>query len=236
VRVLYVNPRSGQGRGPEVRTEAERRGIRVLELGEDAPAEATIVGVAGGDGSLGGVAAIAIERGIPFVCVPCGTRNHFARDLGLDLEDPVAGLDAFGGGERRVDIGEVAERPFVNNVSLGAYALYRHGRLGELVDRSRRDAVVDGEPVHAAILLVGNNVYDRIGRRGRLDEGVLSVYATAGFVPRAAIERKAQRIEITFPGLEQVDAAIDGEAVTLPAELRFAVRPLALRLLVPPGR
>lgn len=231
MRVLYVNPRSGQGRGSEVRDEAQRRGIRVLELGEDAPAEATIVGAAGGDGSLGGVAAIAIERGIPFVCVPCGTRNHFARDLGLDLDDPVGGLDAFDGVERLVDVGEVAERLFVNNVSLGAYALYQHGRLGELFDRSRRDAVVDGEPVHAAILLVGSNVYDRLGRRERLDEGVLSVYATVGFLPRAAIERKAPRIKIEFPGLREVEAAIDGEAVTLPARLELASRPRALRLL-----
>jgi diacylglycerol kinase family enzyme len=236
VRVLYVNPRSGQGRGSEVRDEAERRGIRVLELGEDAPGGTTAVGAAGGDGSLAGVAGIAVERGIPFVCVPCGTRNHFARDLGLELDDPVGGLDAFDGVERSVDLGTVAGRLFLNNVSLGAYALYQHGRLGELFDRKRRDAVVDGEPIHAAILLAGNNVYDRLGRRERLDEGVLSVYATVGFLPRVAIEKQAPRIEIDFPGLDHVEAAIDGEAVTLPARLELEVRPLGLRLLVPPGR
>ena len=149
-------------------------------LVDETPAGAEIVGVAGGDGSMRGVAGVAIEHDIPFVCVPCGTRNHLARDLGLDLSDPSATLDAFDGVERRIDVGEVDGWVFVNNVSLGAYALLRHGRLGELLDRRRRDAIVGCEPVHAAILLVGSNRYDRLGRRARLDEGVLSIYATAG--------------------------------------------------------
>ena len=50
--------------------------------------------MAGGDGSLGAVAQVAIERELPFVCVPFGTRNHFARDLGLDRNDPIAALAA----------------------------------------------------------------------------------------------------------------------------------------------
>src|SRR6266536_1974314 len=121
-------------------------------------------------------------------------------------------------------------------VSLGAYALLRHGRLGELLDRRRRDAVVDGFAVQAAILLVGNNRYDRLGRRARLDAGELSIYATAGLVPRVAIERTAARVAVELPGLERVEAAVDGEAVTLPARLELAVRPRALRVLVPPER
>ncbi len=44
--------------------------------------------MAGGDGSLASVVAVAIERDLPFVCVPGGTRNHFARDAGLDRNDP----------------------------------------------------------------------------------------------------------------------------------------------------
>jgi diacylglycerol kinase family enzyme len=235
MRVLYVNPRSGKGRGSEVAQEAEGRGIRVLELGDEAPGDVSAVGVAGGDGSLAGVAQIALERDVPFVCVPCGTRNHFARDVGLELDDPVAALDAYDGAERAVDVGEVAGRLFLNNVSLGAYALYQHGRLGELFDRRRREAVVDGRRIDAAILLVSNNVYDRLGRRARLDEGVLGVYATAGFVPRVAIERKALGFELEFPALREVEAAIDGEAVTLPAQLVPRVRPVELRLLVPPA-
>jgi diacylglycerol kinase family enzyme len=236
VRVLYANPRSGEGRAAEVAAAARRRGIVVLALGEEAPGDASAIGVAGGDGSLAGVARISIERGLPFVCVPCGRRNHFARDAGIDPDDPLGALAAFDGSKRRVDVGEVGGRLFLNNVSLGAYALYRHGRLGELLDRRRRDAIVDGEPIHAAILIVGNNAYDRVGRRSRLDEGVLSVYATAGFVPTVALERTAPRFAIEFPGLREVEAAIDGEAVTLPARVEPRTRPGALRLLVPPAR
>jgi diacylglycerol kinase family enzyme len=236
MRVLYVNPRSGRGHGSKVAAEALRRGIRILELGEDAPHESEAIGVAGGDGSLRGAARVAIERQVPFVCVPCGTRNHFARDLGLQLGDPVAGLDAFDGAERLVDVGEANGAVFLNNVSLGAYALLQHGRLGELLDLRRREALVDGARVRAAILLVGNNRYDRLGRRERLDAGELSVYATAGFLPRAAIERAAPQVVVELPGLERVEAAVDGEAVTLPGRLELRVRPRGLRVLVPPER
>src|SRR5690348_13950758 len=127
--LLLINPRAGSSRGPsaaELCAEAERRGIeaRVLGEGDDAvalarDADAESLGAAGGDGSVAGVAAVAVERDLPFVCVPFGTRNHFARDLGLDPDDPIAALDGFAGEERRVDVGRVGERRFLNNVSLG---------------------------------------------------------------------------------------------------------------------
>src|SRR4029078_12726310 len=85
-------------------------------------AEAEVLGAAGGDGTVASVASVAVERDLPFVVVPYGTRNPSARALGLDLDDPVAALDAFEGEERRVDVGRVGERRFLNNVSLGAYA------------------------------------------------------------------------------------------------------------------
>src|SRR5215211_3028128 len=125
--MLLVNPRSGS-ESPSVddlAAAAETRGVdvRVLEPGEDAAAlawEADVdtIGVAGGDGSLAAVAEVAIERDVPFVCVPLGTRNHFARDVGLDRDDPIGALAAFDGSERRIDIGSVGDRVFLNNVSL----------------------------------------------------------------------------------------------------------------------
>jgi len=85
------------------------------------------VGIAGGDGSLAGVAAVALEHDVPFVPVPYGTRNHFARDVGFDVDDPLGALTAFSGErERRVDVGAVADRIFLNNVSLGLYASFVH--------------------------------------------------------------------------------------------------------------
>ena len=79
--------------------------------------------MAGGDGSQAVVASVASERGVAMVVVPAGTRNHLALDLGLDRRDVLGALDAFGEArERRIDIGDVNGRAFVNNVSLGLYA------------------------------------------------------------------------------------------------------------------
>src|SRR6185503_10827818 len=132
-------PRSGddQPTVDELVDAAGLCGIRchVLRDGDD-PAELAraadtdVLGAAGGDGSLAPVAAIAIERGLPFVCVPFGTRNHFARDLGLDRDDPLAAIAAFAddAGERTVDVGRVDGRVFLNNVSFGLYADLVHDR------------------------------------------------------------------------------------------------------------
>jgi diacylglycerol kinase family enzyme len=69
----------------------------------------------------GGAAACAHD--LPFACVPAGTRNHFARDLGVQRGDAVGALEAFTDGvERRIDVGEVNGSVFVDNVILGFYA------------------------------------------------------------------------------------------------------------------
>ena len=65
---------------------------------EAAARGADALGVAGGDGSLAVVAAAAAAHGLPFTCIAAGTRNHFARDLGIDRQDPIGTLDAFSGG------------------------------------------------------------------------------------------------------------------------------------------
>ncbi len=257
-----INPRSGDDSpsGEELADAARERGIepRLLRKGEG-PGEAARgasagpLGMAGGDGSLGAVAAVAIERDLPFVCVPFGTKNHFARDVGLDRDDPIAALDAFvDGRERRIDVGSVGDRLFLNNVSLGVYAglVHRrehHRRRGEVLarlrglvvvarHRHRLHARVNGEPVTARVLLVGNNRYElslfTLGERERVDEGVLHLWAAEGVLPRAWEERTAERFEIELPG-SSVRAAIDGEPEVLESPLRLESRPGALRLLVP---
>jgi diacylglycerol kinase family enzyme len=205
---LLVNPRSGGGKAERFGLvgAAKARGVHVhlLAAGDDpaalarqaVAAGADAIGVAGGDGSLGLVAAVAVEADVPFVCVPAGTRNHFAGDLGLDRSNPVAALDAFAGPERRVDVGVVGDRVFVNNVSLGAYAdlvadpRYRSGKLatahavlpaslrGEraLLQVDLRDAEGGHHP-DVLVLLVASNRYELNGVRERLDGGVLQVSA-----------------------------------------------------------
>jgi diacylglycerol kinase family enzyme len=210
---LLVNPRSGGGKAERLglAAAARARGIQVHELvpGDDptalarqaVAAGADAVGVAGGDGSLGLVAAVAVEADVPFVCVPSGTRNHFAADLGLDRADPLAVLDAFAGPERRIDVGVVGDRMFMNNVSLGAYAElvaepgYRAGKLttahAVLPGALRGERALlqvafqgpDGRPYQdVLVLLVANNGYELhggavLGARQRLDGGILQISA-----------------------------------------------------------
>ena len=82
-----------------------------------------VIGMAGGDGSQAMVGTVAAEFGLPMVVVPAGTRNHLALDLGLDRDDVVGALDAYGDAvERRLDLADVNGHVFVNNVSLGLYA------------------------------------------------------------------------------------------------------------------
>jgi diacylglycerol kinase family enzyme len=260
-RFLLINPRSGD-HGPSALALADaaaERGVEthVLEDGEDAAelaraSGAGILGMAGGDGSLAPVAEAAFETGAVFVCVPFGTRNHFARDLGLDRDDPFASLAAFHDGtERRIDVGRVNGRVFLNNVSLGAYAglvhrRERHRRRGEALARLRGllavarhrhhlSARVDGEDISARVLLVGNNRYEinlfTLGVRERLDEGVLELRSAAGVLPTAWEERVAPRFRIEL-ARARVAAAIDGEPVTLDTPLELESVPRALRVRV----
>jgi diacylglycerol kinase family enzyme len=209
--VLLMNPRSGGGKVAKFELEdaARRRGITPVvlapgddlrKLAEEAAKTADVIGMAGGDGSQALVADVACHHDLPFVCVPAGTRNHFALDLGLDRDDVLAALDAYDDAmERRVDLALLGDRVFVNNASLGVYATvvqspkYRDAKLattaeqlpellGPGADRfdlqfSRPDGA-DHPP--ADVLLVSNGVYrlDRLsgfGTRERLDSGALGI-------------------------------------------------------------
>jgi diacylglycerol kinase family enzyme len=239
---------------------ARERGVEPHLLGRgDDPRElalhsgAEIVGVAGGDGSLAPVGAAALETGASCVCIPFGTRNHFARDAGLDRDDPLAALDAFAGGrEKRIDVGRVGGRLFLNNVSFGAYAGLVHRReharrRGEALARAkallavarrrhRLRARVDSEEIDARVLLVGNNRYEldlfTLGARARLDAGTLDLWAAAGWWPTAWEERVAASFRIELP-VAQAALAIDGEPALLEPPLELDSLAGALRLLVP---
>ena len=155
--VLIVNPRSGNGRAAAIDLfgAAHKLGLETVTMqpGDDlAELAVSIVDqgcdhlmMAGGDGSLAIVAEVAMARDVPFSCVPVGTRNHFAMDLGLDRSHPLQSLDAaLDGSERLIDVGIVAGQVFLNNVSFGLYPQaiadpeYRSHRA-----RSMADAAVD---------------------------------------------------------------------------------------------
>jgi diacylglycerol kinase family enzyme len=110
---------SGRGKGD--RGVILAPGQNLAALAREAVTAAAL-GMAGGDGSLAVVAAVAAAHGIPFVCVPAGTRNHFALDVGVDRHDVIGALDAFTDRvERQIDMAEVNGRAFLNNASLGIY-------------------------------------------------------------------------------------------------------------------
>lgn len=209
---ILVNPKSGGGRAVKAGLVEKARslGIEVHETqpGEDfvALAEEAVsrgadaLGICGGDGSLGTVASVAIKHDLPFVCIAGGTRCHFALDVGLGKDDPLAGLEAFTDGvERQIDVATIGDRVFLNNASFGLYASmvaepgYRENKvdtarqvIGDLLDGSRSlDALHFDSPdgVHfdeAAVILIGVNEYETVrlaelGTRDRLDGGILQI-------------------------------------------------------------
>jgi Diacylglycerol kinase catalytic domain len=267
--VVVWNAKSGGGKAVahNLEAEARRRGIHPIELrpGDDlaqlvrdaVAAGADALAAAGGDGTQALVAGIAAEHDLPFACIPAGTRNHFALDLGVDRDDVIGALDALvDGTERRVDLAEVNGRVFVNNVSLGLYAQavqregYRDAKLRTILDTApdvlgaagdRSGDLVwadDAGQSHqgAAVILVSNDVYRLglaigTGTRPRIDAGVLGVAVLAG-IERGRGWRQWATTGFRVDSEAAVAAGVDGEALMLDPPLRFTSRPLALRVRI----
>jgi diacylglycerol kinase family enzyme len=209
---LIINPKSGNGRAVKAHIDelAKAQGIKVLftKKGEDVKVVAKravdkgadVLGVSGGDGSLGAVAEVAIEKQVPMVVLPGGTRCHFARDIGLEPKRIADALAGFHGVERLVDVADINGRVFLNNASLGLYADivdtpgYREHKMQ--VSRNVLRAIANGSKelydlrfnhgtlrVRKAVqVLVGVNRYEtfnvfELGHRERLDGGALQITA-----------------------------------------------------------
>jgi diacylglycerol kinase family enzyme len=266
--VLLINPRSGDGRAARARLadRARERGVEPLVLGPGDDLAALVadtldrgadaLGMAGGDGSLAPVAAAAAECDVPFICLPAGTRNHFAMDVGIARHDLLGALDAFTEGiERRIDMAEVNGRPFVNNVSVGVYGEaagrsgYRDAKVRTMLDTLREvlsstiptpEVVVRDDLAHThtspLVVLVSNNAYAldqpfARASRPRLDTGGLGIVV----LDRPGAERPA--VTWSAPSLEiaasaPIAAGLDGEAVTLLPPLRCTIRPATLRVRI----
>ena len=159
--------------------------------------------VGGGDGTISAAASALAGTDTVLGILPLGTLNHFARDLGIPTDlDEAAKLIA-ASGERRVDIGEMNDRVFINNSAIGLYPLMvvdrdlqrrRLGRSKRLAmflasiralarfDHYRLTLTVNDERsgrVDTPLLFVGNNEYridiGAAGQRERLDGGELCV-------------------------------------------------------------
>lgn len=268
--VLFVNPRSGGGSAARygIVERARERDVEVVVLaaGQNLGALAEAVaadgadalGMAGGDGSLAVVAAAAAAHEIPFVCIPAGTRNHFALDVGVDRSDVPGALEAFTDGvERRIDMAEINGRLFLNNVSLGIYGdavqqpAYRDAKVRTLVETAQQLMGPGGqapdllltddagrEHRQPAVVLVSNNPYAldqpvARGTRPALDTGQLGILVLDAPADRPRPPARAWTAAfLEVNASATVHAGIDGEAAELSAPLRFAIRPASLRIRI----
>jgi diacylglycerol kinase family enzyme len=164
---------------------------------------AGLVVAGGGDGTINAVAAVMVGSGVPFGVLPLGTLNHFAKDLGMPLGREEAVRALAGGRLKKVDVGEVNGRIFLNNSGLGLYPDIVHDRekqqrrLGRgkwvaafwaTVSALRRYPFlsirldVGGQRLarRTPFVFIGNNAYKMqglaIGERECLDGGKLSLY------------------------------------------------------------
>jgi diacylglycerol kinase family enzyme/membrane-associated phospholipid phosphatase len=213
--VAVINPRAGGGRGaglgeevahllPQARVATLSPAGDLVQAMREAAAEAEVLAVVGGDGSVNAAAGVAIEAGLPLLVLPGGTLNHFAADLGLRrVSDAIRALRE--GTAIRVDVGTIGDaadgahdgsKVFVNTASLGSYPSFVakrerwESRLGKRVvaalaivavlrtERPLR-AVINGREHLLAMLFIGNGRYQPLGFapswRPRLDDGILDV-------------------------------------------------------------
>jgi YegS/Rv2252/BmrU family lipid kinase len=180
-------------------------GADVIELAQDAAhGPYKVIVAAGGDGTVNSVAAAIVDSDKMLGVLPLGTLNHFARDLKIPFDPQAAANTIVAGHTTDVDVGEVNNRIFVNNSSLGLYPIIvrerqKRERLGSgrwlafiwaTIQALRRYPFldvrlrVDGEFLDRTtpFVFVGNNEYAmdlfNIGLRDRLNQGVLSIYLT----------------------------------------------------------
>jgi diacylglycerol kinase family enzyme len=239
---------------------------------------ATLVVAAGGDGTANAVASRLVDRDVSFGILPQGTLNHFARDAGIPF-DLDAAVEVIAAGHCRLcDVGDVNGHLFLNNSGIGLYPRIVSERER---DQRRRGAgkwpamlratwdvlrhpssidvavCVDGETLHrrTPFVFVGNNGYISeglgLGRRTRLDDGVLSLYilrrkSALGFLWLAlrsllGIGSRARdfdafgttEVEVRLPQ-QEIEVSTDGEVLRLACPVRYGIRPRALRVLAPP--
>jgi diacylglycerol kinase family enzyme len=215
---VVLNPASGtRGAADAPRVaelfRAEHVDVKIVTL-EPARADAVIreavagahdtVVAAGGDGTVSSVAGALAGTGLALGVLPCGTLNHFAKDLHIPLDAAAAVKTIIARHVVKVDVGYVNERVFINNSSIGTYpdvvqireALRRQGRnkwmalaiaTARVLQRGEEVLVrIKAEGRHGStrtpFLFVGNNEYTieglSLGARARLDAGRLYAYLT----------------------------------------------------------
>lgn len=151
---------------------AQGADVRLLDI-EDAARAARgtcdRVVIAGGDGSLGAVAAVAGPAHLPIAVIPTGTANDFARALELpgDQAAAVALAADPSACSRSVELARAGRRPFLNAASCGLSVIAARraqplkSRLGSLAYAvGAVQAGVTGKPRHARVIADDVVVHD----------------------------------------------------------------------------
>lgn len=153
----------------------------------------------GGDGTLSRIANILCSKIAVFAPLPGGTLNHFTKDLDIPQELSAALKNLRTAAPKKIDVARVNGRVFINNSSIGLYpsTLRRRDRIRKkfyskwlsaaiagfqaLVRYKTYAVEIDGETFVTPFVFVGNNDYrlenNLIGRRDKLNHGLLSIYA-----------------------------------------------------------
>ncbi|MEK6301122.1 MAG: diacylglycerol kinase family protein [Acidobacteriota bacterium] len=189
--------------GVDARISVAKTGDELLKLASRAArGEATTIVAGGGDGTLCAVASALVGTDKMLGVLPLGTLNHFAKDLKIPLDLTEAARTIVAGHAIQVDVGEVNDRIFLNNSSLGLYpsVVYHREQRQRLGHRKwpafiwaafsvlRRYPFlnvrlnVDGNEMSSRtpFVFIGNNNYQmeglNIGSRECLNAGQLSLY------------------------------------------------------------
>ncbi len=86
----------------------------------------------GGDGTINEVASALAFGEVPLGIVPAGSGNGLARQLAIDIKPDVAIRQAIAAEPRRIDVGELDDRLFVNVAGIGfdAHVAWRFNEAG----------------------------------------------------------------------------------------------------------
>jgi diacylglycerol kinase (ATP) len=203
-----------------------------IEIARRAAKDFSVVVAVGGDGTIHEVATGLMGSSAKLGIIPAGTGNDFVKMLGIPPTDPLRAVEILQEGRtKRVDIGRVGERYFVNGLGVGldgavAWRVFRSWRWPMIARGSismqlcMRRSVIAAPSLRSELpswrhsgrlMMVGASNGRYLGGDFRLapcaevDDGLFDVYMISDMAPLRRIREipKARRGEhITLPEVQ----------------------------------
>ena len=249
---IIANPAAGRGRARklipsahaafaalgtvEVRQTA-RPGDEARLVHESLDAGARVIVALGGDGTWSKTAAAIVAAGTDcaLALLAGGTGNDLAKNLGVPAHDPVATAALVAGGRsRRIDVGRIDDRIFVNCAGFGfdaavlraaegrrwprGDALYITCALAQILDY-RGVALAIGESAFTTSLLtvIANGARFggsfRIAPGADMGDGALDIVSIADATPLRRLRLFAAAVRGGHLGLPEVQRSLASETV-----------------------